>query len=252
MEVSSFKPGEFCWAELSTSDNAGAKQFYTSLFGWGYHDNQMGEDMVYTMLNKGGKNVGALYKDTLSGAPPHWGLYVSVTNADETAGKVAGLGGKVVMEPFDVMTFGRMAVIQDPQGAYLSLWQPKDHPGFGVVDEPGALCWAELNTSDVAAAGAFYTGLFGWGSKGGDTGYTEFQVGERSIAGMMAITPEMGPVPPHWLAYYQVTDCDQTVAKARDLGATIHVPGMDIPGVGRFGVIQDPQGAVFAVVKLGS
>jgi uncharacterized protein len=252
MEVSSFKPGEFCWAELHTSDDVAAKEFYTSLFGWSFEDRPIGEGAVYTMLKKNGKNVGALYKDTMSGAPPHWGLYVCVSSADEAAAKAKSLGGNVLMEPFDVMTVGRMAVVQDKQGAVLMVWQPKQHQGFDVVDEPGAFCWAELNTSDVNGAGPFYTGLFGWGTKGGDTGYTEFQVGERSVAGMMAITPDMGPVPPHWLAYYQVADCDQAIARAKELGATIHVPGMDIPGVGRFGVIQDPQGAVFAVVKIGA
>lgn len=254
MEVTQHAPGNFCWTELATSDQDGAKQFYTSLFGWGFEDFPMGEGMgVYTMLNKGGKTVGALHHDTMSGAPPHWTCYVRVSSADEAADKVKSLGGTVIMGPFDVMEHGRMVVLQDPTGAFLCVWEPKQHPGAQLIDEPGAFCWYELNTRDTHKAKTFYSQLFDWGvkeSEGGSMEYTEYQVSGKSIAGMMEITPQMGPIPPNWLPYIQVEDCDSTVAKAQGLNGNAIVPGMDIPHVGRFAILQDPQGAVFAIVAL--
>ena len=117
MNVDSVGPGLFCWTDLSTPDAAGAKTFYTSLFGWEFEELPMGEGASYTMLKKDGRNVGALYPDSKPGIPPHWDLYISVPSADEAAAKAKSLGGMVIVEPFDVMEVGRMAVLQDPTGA---------------------------------------------------------------------------------------------------------------------------------------
>jgi predicted enzyme related to lactoylglutathione lyase len=250
-EVTRHEPGSFCWAELATSDAEAAKKFYTRLFGWSFSDSPAGPDTVYTMLQKKGKNVGALYNPGPQGggAPPHWTTYVTVASADASAKKAKDLGGKALAEPFDVMDVGCMATIQDPQGAVFCLWQPKKHIGAEVVNEPNAMCWCELDTTDLESAKRFYTGLFGWGTKvGGD--YTEFQRDGTSIGGMMKIPKEWGPVPPSWLIYFAVEDCDQTAAKTAELGGRAVVPPTDIPNVGRFAVLSDPQGAVFAIVKL--
>jgi predicted enzyme related to lactoylglutathione lyase len=256
-EVTKHEPGSFCWPELATTDAAGAKKFYTALFGWSFNDFLAGPDMNYTMLQKSGKDVGALYGlgPEQKGVPPHWNTYVSVASADETARKAKDLGGKVFMEPFDVMDFGRMAVLEDPQGAKICIWEPKKHIGAQVVNEPNSLCWAELDTTDTNSAGRFYTALFGWGKKvGGEaanqTEYTEWQFGGTSIGGMMKIPKEWGPAPPSWLVYFAVADCDATAKKAGELGASAIVPPHDIPGAGRFAVLRDPQGAVFAIYKL--
>ena len=155
------------------------------------------------------------------------------------------------MAPFDVMDVGRMAVIQDPQGAVVAVWQARKHVGAGVLDEPGALCWTELMTTDTNAASRFYTGLFGWTAEAmpmGPAAYTLFKRGEKSAGGMMAIAPEMGPMPPSWLGYFAVVDCDESVAKAIMLGGKVAVSPTDVPGVGRFSVLHDPQGATFAIV----
>src|SRR6266550_7224570 len=101
MKVTEHQPGNFCWAELNTSDSNGAKAFYTSLFGWSYTDNPMGPDMVYTMLHQAGENVGALFQENPSKAPPHWGTYVCSANVDETARNAKSAGGTVIAEPFD-------------------------------------------------------------------------------------------------------------------------------------------------------
>jgi len=255
MEVTKHLPGTFCWVELATSDGPAAKKFYTSLFGWSFVDNPMGDAGVYTMLQKKGRDVGALYPmgPEQKGIPPHWGSYVAVENANDAAAHAKELGATVMLEPFDVMEHGRMAVIQDPTGAVFSLWEPKSHIGARLVNEPGSFCWNELYTTDPARASDFYTGLFAWtkDSKHMDFGeYVIFNFGGRNAAGMMKIPKEWGPVPPHWMVYFAVDDCDNTVEKAKSLGAQVTVPPTDIPEVGRFAMLTDPQGAGFSVIKL--
>ncbi len=256
-EVTSYPPGTFCWVDLATTDAPAAKRFYTRLFGWSFDDNPAGPGMVYTMFNVGGKDVAALYEQgeeqRKQGVPPNWLSYVSVASADETAKKAKSLGGTLISEPFDVMEVGRMALIQDPTGAAFALWEPRKHFGARLVNEPATRCWNELSTGDVERAKAFYTGLFGWGARTQQMGpmvYTTFSNGERPAAGLMRIAEEWGPVPPHWLVYFAVDDCDRTVEKAKGLGAKVTAPPMDIPEVGRFAVLEDPQGAAFAVIKL--
>jgi uncharacterized protein len=247
-------PGSFCWIELATTDSAGAKKFYTELFGWEAQDNPIGPDMVYTMLRLNGKDTGALYEkgEMMKDVPTHWMSYISVANADEIAAKAKSLGGTVVKEPFDVMDVGRMAVITDPTGATFSIWQPKQNKGVGVKGEPNSLTWNELLTKDTTRASDFYTKLFGWvdNTHGGPTPYTEFMNGDTHAGGMMQIQPQMGPVPPHWGIYFAVEDPDAAFKKATSLGAKAIVPPMDIEKVGRFATIQDPQGAVFSIIKL--
>jgi len=256
-ETTSYAPGTFCWVELGTSDGEAAKKFYTTLFGWDFTDIPIGPDMVYTMLKLDSKDVGALYKlmpdMVAAGVPPHWMSYVSVTNADDSTAKAKELGGTIMKGPFDVMDVGRMSVIQDPTGAVFALWQAGTHAGAGIYNVPNSFCWNELGTPDPKKAGDFYSGLFGWGKNVQQMGpmeYTSFINGERPAGGMYKPTPDMGDVPPHWLAYFAVDDTDAKAQKATELGATIIAPPMDIPGVGRFAIIQDPQGAVFGIIKL--
>lgn len=253
-EVSKYEPGMFCWVELATKDGGAAKNFYKSLFRWGSDDLPI-EGGNYTMLQKNGKQAGALYEmgPEQKGTPPRWNSYVSVANADETAAKAEKLGGKVLLEPFDVMDQGRMANLQDPTGAPFAIWEPKKHRGAEVVNEPGFFCWNELYTTDPKRAGDFYSSLFGWTREPMPTPtgeYTIFKKGDAQAAGMMKIPKEMGPVPPHWLVYFAVEDSDKTVEKAKGMGAEVHVPPTDIPNIGRFAVLDDPQGAGFAVIRL--
>ena len=256
-EVTKYEPGTFCWVELATSDSAAAKNFYSQLFGWESEDNPMGPDSFYTILRTSGKDVGGLFElmpdMKAQGVPPNWLSYVSVTSADETAEKAKAAGATLLKEPFDVSTLGRMAVVQDPTGAVFALWQAGEHHGAGIYNGPGSLCWNELGTTDTQKAGEFYSGLFGWTRETNQFGpmeYTMFQNGDRAAGGMYKITPEMGPIPPHWLAYFAVDDCDATVQKATELGASVMKPADDIPEVGRFAILTDPQGAAFAVIKL--
>lgn len=246
-------PGNFCWFELGTSDWKAAKNFYTHLFGWGINEVPMGPDSPpYVMLRKNGKDVGALYQMSAEQAhhmPPNWLTYISVASADEAAKNAKSLRGKAIQEPFDVFDFGRMAVLQDPQGAVFAVWEAKKHIGVRVFGESGSFCWAELDTTDPKAAAPFYKSLFGWRTKDSDE-YVEWISDEGPIGGMMQIPPEWGPVPPNWLNYVAVDDCDRMVKKAEAAGAAVIVSPTDIPNAGRFSVLKDPQGAVFAIIKL--
>ena len=257
-EVKGHAPGSFSWVELNTSDPTAAKKFYSGLCGWEAQDTPAGPDMVYTMLKIRGLEIGAMCglqpEQKAHGVPPHWMSYVAVENADDAAKKAASLGGTVMAGAFDVMDVGRMAIIQDPQGATFCVWQAKAHFGAKLVGENGTFGWDELWTTDRKKAAEFYKGLFGWGAKEGDMGgtgvYTEWQNAGQSIGGMMEIAPEMGPVPPNWLPYFMVENCDDTSEKAKSSSGKLFVPPTDIPNVGRFSVISDPQGAMFAIIKL--
>jgi hypothetical protein len=256
-EFNEYAAGTFCWVDLATSEAAGAKKFYSELFGWKLADTPAGPDMVYTMAQMRDKPVAALYEMSQEmksqGIPPHWLSYVSVSDVDESAAKAKALGGQVLMAPADVMEAGRMALIQDPTGATVALWQPKAHIGAQIVNEPGTLCWNELATRDTKTAEDFLTKLFGWTTDKQDMGhmiYTNFKVGERYNGGMLQMTEEWGNLPPHWMVYFAVEDCDASVEQAKALGARIGVPPTDIPAVGRFAVIEDPQGAVFTIIKM--
>jgi predicted enzyme related to lactoylglutathione lyase len=256
MEITNAKPGNFCWFELATSDQAAAKQFYGGLFGWTAHDSPMGPDAFYTTFQLRGRKVAAAYtlgpEEAKQGVPPHWGTYVAVANADETVAKAKTLGGTVLAGPFDVAEHGRMAVLRDPTGATISLWQANQHLGVGVWGELGAFCRSELLTRDTTAATQFYTALFGWKTKvTGGVGfpYTHWQNDGADIGGMMAILERWGPIPPRWVNYVQVPNCDETAAKATSLGGRC-MPPTDIPNAGRFAMLDDPQGALLSVIAL--
>jgi hypothetical protein len=245
-EVSSYKPGTFCWVELATSDPKAGKKFYASLFGWDVNENSMGEEGIYYIFQKKGKDVGAMYEE--KNAPPHWNSYVSVDNVDASAEKAKKLGGKVVNGPFDAMDLGRMAAVRDPQNASFSIWQPKKHIGATLINELGTMCWNELMTSDIASARKFYSGLFGWKLKESPE-YTEVHVGDQATGGMMQISKEMKGMTPNWKPYFAVDDADAIAKKVKSAGGQIHVPPSDIPKVGRFSILSDSQGAAFAVIK---
>jgi uncharacterized protein len=257
-EFTSHVAGTFSWPELSTTDRQGGVAFYRALFGWEVNEQPMGPGDVYSMFQMRGKPVGAGYtmrpEERQSGAPPHWNSYVTVADVDASAKKAESLGAKVLAPPFDVMDAGRMAVLQDPTGAIVQIWQAKRSIGAMILNEPGALCWTELTTSDTKAAEAFYTALFGWTPKHSSPGspmeYTEFSVGGIPGIGMMPKPAQMpAHIPSYWMPYFQVASLDASFAKAKSLGASVMVPPQEIPNTGRFSVQSDPQGAMFALFE---
>jgi predicted enzyme related to lactoylglutathione lyase len=249
-ERSEYTPGTFCWAELATSDQDAAKAFYAGLLGWDTDDRPVGDGAYYSMQLVDGKPVAAIagqpQQQRDAGVPPLWNSYVSVDSADAVAERAKELGATVHAPPFDVMTAGRMAVIQDPQGAYFMLWEAGDHFGAALVNTPGALVWNELQSPDLDASGAFYGELFGWQMAdfpGMGDRYVSIRNGEANNGGMRDLTP---PAPPSWLTYFGIDDVEAGIARVQELGGTKLVGPIDI-GIAKIAVVADPQGAVFAL-----
>jgi hypothetical protein len=189
------------------------------------------------------------------GVPTNWLPYISVDDVKGTFDDATSAGARGILDPLAVKDIGKLAVLQDPQGAMFALWQPIKHIGSELANEPGSFTWNELYTKDVDGSGSFYTNVFGWGSQSADMGemmYTSFMNGERPAAGMLEIQKEWGEVPPHWLTYFAVDDADASVKKIEDLGGTILVGPQDIPEVGRFATAMDPQGGAFAIIRLSN
>lgn len=247
--------GSFVWLELATTDQSAAKSFYSTLFGWEAKDAPMGPDAVYTMFRLNDRDAagGFQLSGNEGGIPPHWQIYIGVDNVDASASRAAELGAKIVQGAMDIPNVGRMAVLQDPTGAVISLFQPGNHKGMGIVGEPGAFCWADLQTRDREAADNFYESLLGWqflpGKDKDPNGYLHIRNGEQYIGGLPETRTLPPNVPPHWLPYIQTTDCAGLTSRAKELGATILVPPMTIEGQLHFSVIADPQGAVFALFQ---
>jgi predicted enzyme related to lactoylglutathione lyase len=250
-------PGAFCWVELATTDQNAAIGFYSKVFGWSANNMPMGPNDFYTIFQLEGRDAAAgctLRPEELShGIPPHWKLYVAVESADASAARAPQLGGTVLAPPFDVFDAGRMAVVQDPTGATLCLWQPNKNTGIGISASHGTLCWADLNTPDRGRAAEFYSALFGWQIMKEDENskhdYWHIKNGEEFIGGMPPAEHLPPGAPAHWLAYFTAADCDASAAEAKNLGATLCMPPTDFEDVGRISVIADPQGAAFAIFK---
>lgn len=249
-ERTKYAPGTFSWADLSTTDQDGAKQYYAGLFGWDADDQPVGDGMTYSMMNVGGKPVaGISLQNEMQrqyGAPPAWNSYVTVDSADDAADRASKLGANVIAPAFDVMDVGRMAVIQDPQGGFFMVWEPKLHIGASVVNAHGALSWNELASTDLDASAEFYGQLFGWEAQpfeGMAFPYRIIQNGGSSNGGMRE---SQQTEPTYWLVYFGTDDIDASLAKSTELGGTTLMGPMDI-GMGKIAVLQDPQGAVFAL-----
>lgn len=253
-DAKSYPHGTFSWTDLQTTDADAAKKFYTELFGWKPVDMPIPGGGVYTMLQQDGKDVAALSQmgeeQKKQGMPPVWNSYITVDDVDATADKAKELGGTVAMGPFDVMDAGRMAVIQDPTGAFVSLWQTGTHKGAGIFNVPNTMSWNELDTRDTQAAKDFYTKLLGWETETDESGYTMWLNRGRANGGMMQIEDSWGDVPPHWAVYFSVEDCAATVEKLKDLGGNVIRPPFSAGEVGTIAVVQDPQGAAFTLIQM--
>ncbi|HJS48490.1 MAG TPA: VOC family protein, partial [Gemmatimonadales bacterium] len=224
--ITAHAPGCFCWVELGTTDQAAAVGFYGSLLGWRAHDVCMGDGTFYTVFTLDGLDVAALYglraEQRSKGIGPHWLPYVAVANADESAARVTGLGGRVLAAPFDVLDVGRTFIIRDPEGTLLACYQAKTHMGLGVVGEPGALGWCELVTGDAERMAGFYGGLFGWSSPPtGSSAPREWRAGDTPVGGMRTAAGGPGGGA-HWAVHFQVEDLGAAVARVRALGGAVH------------------------------
>jgi hypothetical protein len=250
-ERSKYAPGTFCWSDLTTTDQEAAEAFYSGLFGWQAVDVPVGEGAVYSMMQLDGRGVAAIspqpQQQRDAGVPPLWNSYVSVESADAAVERAKELGGTAHAPAFDVMEAGRMAVIQDPQGAYLLLWEPREHFGATLVNAPGALVWNELQSPDLDASASFYGELFGWQVEqfpGMAERYLSIKNAGANNGGMRELNPP--GMPPNWLVYFGAEDIDTALAKVAELGGVKLAGPIDIQ-MAKIAVVQDPQGAVFAL-----
>lgn len=253
----SYPHGVPSWIDLATPDVPASKAFYAELFDWEYEDQPTDGPGDYTMARRDGQNVAGVMplsdEMAASGMPPVWSTYVSVDDIDATLAKVEPAGGATMGPVMEAMEAGRFAVIADPAGAVICLWEAREHIGADVVNEHGAFSWCELIAPDPAAVAPFYETLFGWTVQTAPMPsgtYTVFHVtggNEDGIAGAMA--PPVDGMPAFWGVYFNVEDTAATVEKARELGAQIMVEATPMPGVGTFATIVDPQGAVFSIMS---
>ena len=264
------------WVDTSQPDPEAALDFYGGLFGWEFEDVMPPQSEGKYFIGRLGGRDAAAVGSIPEGAPPMamWNTYVWVESADETASRVLDAGGKALMEPFDVMDAGRMAVFADPEGAAFCVWQAKQHRGAQVVNEAGSLNFNGLNTRDVAGAKSFYGSVFGWQTLTLDGGFEMWTLPgygdhleesnpelrkqmaeggapagfEDVVASINPIGDDQPDVPPHWNVTFAVDDADAIASKATELGGKVIVPPFDAPWV-RMTVIADPQGAIFIASK---
>jgi predicted enzyme related to lactoylglutathione lyase len=247
-----YTTGTFSWIDLTTPDQEASKRFYGELLGWSFEDLPVGEGGYYTMAVVDGQHVAAIApqpdQQRDAGVPALWNSYITVDSADAASDRATSLGGTAHTTAFDVMDAGRMAVLQDPHGAYFMVWEPRQNPGAGIVNAPGALTWNELTTPDLDASEDFYGGLFGWTTEIA-SGPMEYRViktaAGRNNGGMR---PPMPPeTPPFWLVYLGTADITAAAAKVTELGGKVLAPPMVIEGMGELAVAADSLGGVFAL-----
>jgi len=275
-ERDGYIPGVPCWVDASEPDPEAAVGFYSGLFGWEFEDVMPpGSEGKYFMARIRGLDVAAV-GSVLDAAPQWamWNTYIWVDSADETASKIRDAGGSVVIEPYDVMDAGRMAMFADPEGATFCVLQANQHKGARIVNEPGSLNLNGLNTRDVDGAKSFYGSVFGWRTLALDggpemwtlSGFGDFlerdnpdlrkQMAEADapegfedvVGTITPIADDQPDTPAHWSVIFAVDDADSAAAKATELGGKVIVPPFDAPWV-HMTVIGDPQGATFIASK---
>jgi uncharacterized protein len=275
-ERDGYIPGVPCWVDTGQPDPEVALEFYGPLFGWEF-ENVMPPDAggEYFLAQIRGKNVAAV--GSIPEALPQqatWGTYVAVESADEIAAKVRDAGGDVVMDPFDVMDFGRMAGFIDPEGAVFWVWQANQHKGAELVNEHATLNFNDLNTRDPGGAKSFYGQVFGWETLDLPGGFQMFTLDgygdelekdnpdlrannaemgapkgfEDVVASIVPIGDDQPDTPAHWNVTFAVDDADAIAEKTTELGGKVIVPPMDAPWV-RMTIVADPQGATFTASK---
>jgi predicted enzyme related to lactoylglutathione lyase len=255
-QMTTYPPGTPSWVDLGTPDIEASAGFYAGLFGWDVPESENAEQTGgYRQAMKGEKPTAGMMPLMQEGQPPAWSTYVSVEDADATAAAVKEVGGTVIAEPMDVMDLGRMAIFADPAGAVFGIWQPGSFAGAGLVNEPGAISWNELNTRDPDGAKGFYGAVFGWDFEDvemeGMGTYTTINLGGSPVGGVLNMAERGVPaeVPAHWQVYFAVEDTDAVVDQVKQGGGSVMVEPIDIPA-GRFAILTDPHGASFAVIAL--
>lgn len=250
------KQGTPNWADCATTDLDSAEKFYAEIFGWTAERVVASDGETYSVQRLDGNMVCGIYELTRQmldmSVPPHWGTYIEVDDVDATLEIVKAEGGTLVDKVMDEPEVGKIAIIQDPVGAFVHLWHSMPKHGAEVSNIPGAMCWNELMTKEPEKAAAFYAKVLGVkaATMEGPMPYTTLNVGERAVAGILKSPPEMADMPSSWDVYFASDDVDATAEKVIAAGGTALREPFDIPNTGHMAVLQDPQGAVFEVIKM--
>lgn len=249
------RPGHFSWVDLITTDLDAGAAFYADLLGLDAEPSPMSHG-TYVMLKKDGREVAgaiAIPPGSAGEFPPAWVSYVLVEDVDQATARCTELGG-TTLTTREIEGAGRMAMIQDPSGGAVGLWEAGAFTGAGLFNEPGTLTWNELVTRDMDACRAFYGELLGWQweemTMHDGSHYSVCTVGERANGGAMEMTaawPEH--TPSHWAVYFAAGDVDASAGRVGELGGQVLKGPWDVPEVGRLAVCQDPQGAVFTLFR---
>jgi predicted enzyme related to lactoylglutathione lyase len=238
------------WVDLSSPDPAASNAFYSALFGWEIQDSgpEMGN---YGMCLLGGRPVAGIGPQMGGEAPPAWLTYLAVDDVEKTAEAIAPNGGTVVAPPMDVGPAGRMAVAQDPAGAFFGIWQAGETIGFERFNEPGSVVWNEAMSRDVERTRPFYAAVFGYEYEpveGMPYWMLKDATDHRTVGGLGAIDPGApAGTPAHWMTYFLVDDTHASAANAQAAGATLAQAPVDTP-FGRMAVVVDPLGAMFSIM----
>jgi predicted enzyme related to lactoylglutathione lyase len=245
--------GTPCWVDLGVSDVPRAIAFYSALFGWDVQEGPP-EAGGYSIAHLDGRTAAGIGPKMGSpDAPSAWTTYLATEDADATAAKAKGAGGQLLMDPFDVMDVGRMAVVMDVTGAAFGIWQARAHTGVGIANVPGALTWSEQMSRDFEGAKAFYAAVFGYefGDMSSDGfSYATLLLNGHEVGGIGQY-PEDVPasVPAVWTTYFGTADTDASVARAAKNGGSLVRPAEDTP-YGRIATVADDQGAVFSLISM--
>jgi uncharacterized protein len=244
-------PGMPCWTDLSSPDVAAAKDFYTAVLGWAFEDADE-EYGGYTIAQVDGGAVAGIGPQDET-APVAWTLYLASDDVDATAAAISSHGGTLLVAPGDVGPTGRMCLALDPTGAAFGVWQHGTHLGAALVNQPGALTWEDLRSSDAAAAHEFYRSVFGYRLQplaDAPAGYSLFHLGdeETPLGGMGGLMDEPEGTPSHWIVYFGVVDADTAAATVTRAGGTVLSAPIDTP-YGRMAPVRDPWGALFWIVQ---
>jgi hypothetical protein len=240
--------GTPCWADLAAPDVRAAQDFYGAVLGWSFTDT--GEEYGgYVMAEVNGSSVAGIGPQQ-DGSPNVWTLYLAADDVEATAAAVTAAGGQVVLPPTAVGDQGRMIIAADPSGGTFGVWQAVRHLGAERVNEPGALTWEDLRSTDPEVARAFYARVFGYQDEaveGAPDDYRLFALpGGDPLGGIGGLMGQDG-LPSHWLVYFGVSDVDSAVTVAESHGGKALAPAFDTP-YGRMAALSDPTGAVFWVV----
>ncbi|MDR6612461.1 VOC family protein [Leifsonia sp. 1010] len=253
--VTTHRLGEPCWVDYTSSDVPRATEFYTSLFGWTAET--AGEEYGgYVTFLRDGRRVAGLGPTMGDAQANTWLTYLLVEDADTAERAALDAGAQVIAPTMTVGDQGRLAVIADPGGAVVGLWDPDQHRGFELVAEVGGLAWHELYARNYAAQVEFYTRVFGWRTQVlGDTAdfrYVTFGDPDAPAGGVYdadGMLPE--GVPSHWVVYFGVADAAAASQRVIDLGGTVIRDPWDSE-FGRFAQVTDPLGGLFFLHEVGT